>query len=94
MTEAFANTYLIGKGDVLSVRIYNETGLDGDYSVSESGTIKMPLIGEANVAGMTPLDASEMLEQLRFQNGFLVAPNVNIEVKVYASQQIQVLRSR
>ena len=89
-TEAVANTYLIGQGDVLSVRIYNEDGLDGDYSVSETGTIKLPLIGEVSVAGLAPIDASEMLEA-RFKNGYLVSPNVNIEVKVYASQQVQVL---
>lgn len=89
-TDAIANTYLIGQGDVLSVRIYNENGLDGDYSVSETGTIKLPLIGEVSVAGLAPIDASEMLEEC-YKDGFLVSPNINIEVKVYASQQVQVL---
>ena len=88
-TEAFANTYLIGQGDVLSVRIYNEEGLDGDYSVSETGTIKLPLIGEVSVAGLAPIDASEMLES-RFKK-MNIAPH---QMSTLKSKSMHLSRSK
>ena len=38
--------------------------IDGGYSVSSSGTVRMPLIGEVSVAGMSTNAAAAKLRQL------------------------------
>jgi polysaccharide biosynthesis/export protein len=53
--------YLIGAGDLLKVRIFDDERLSGDFRVSSDGTIGFPLLGQVDVAGLT---ASQIESQI------------------------------
>jgi polysaccharide biosynthesis/export protein len=56
--------YKIGPGDVLEVSVYGEESLNRkDLVVRPDGKISFPLIGEAQVGGLTTAQAKEAMEQ-------------------------------
>lgn len=52
--------------------------IDGAYSVSGSGTVRMPLIGEVSVAGMNTNAAAAKLEALYKSAGIYTTPTFQI----------------
>ena len=52
--------------------------IDGPYSVSESGTIRMPLVGEINVSGMSTNAAAAKLEAAYREAGIYTTPTFQI----------------
>jgi polysaccharide export outer membrane protein len=88
--NALAQEYVIGPRDILTVNVWGEKDLSQDYTVSVSGTILMPLIGEVRAAGLTERQLGEELRN-RLQDGYLVNPQVVVSVKEYRSQKVLVL---
>ena len=43
----------LGAGDAVRVTVFQQPDLTTEARISEGGTIKMPLVGEVKVAGMT-----------------------------------------
>jgi len=82
--------YKVGPGDVLRVAVYMEADLSGSYPVSARGYLELPLVGEIEVAG---LDTDEIARRLTgtLANGFLLKPQVTVQVEKYLSQAVQVL---
>jgi polysaccharide biosynthesis/export protein len=85
-------TYVIGPEDVLDIYVWKETDLSRKVPVRLDGKISIPLVGENQAAGLTPLQLKEQLIQ-KFKD-FIEAPNVTITVmeansfKVYISGQV------
>lgn len=52
--------------------------IDGNYSVSGSGTVRMPLIGEVSIAGMNTNAAAAKLEALYKEAGIYTTPTFQI----------------
>ena len=48
-----AGEYLIGKGDVIGLRIHGDSGLSGNYTVDDHGDLSIPLIGFLAAEGLT-----------------------------------------
>lgn len=46
--------YIIGPEDILSVRVWREPELSGQFPVRPDGRISLPLVGEVQAAGLTP----------------------------------------
>ena len=82
--------YQVGPGDVLKLQIYGEAELSGNHTVAENGTLDIPLIGSVLVEGRSTPDISADLTR-RLSDGFLVAPQVHVQVESYLSQPVQVL---
>jgi polysaccharide export outer membrane protein len=62
-----AEPYVIGYGDVLSVRFWQEPTLDSEVRVGEDGMITLPVIGRIKAAGLTTTDlAQKIVEQMTF----------------------------
>lgn len=53
----------IGPRDILTVAVFNEQALTGEYRVGEDGAINFPYLGRIDVTGMQPSDLSEMLRR-------------------------------
>jgi protein involved in polysaccharide export with SLBB domain len=51
LPPASAYRYQVGSGDTLKVNVYREQQLTGEYTVSGSGNITLPLVGDVKVAG-------------------------------------------
>jgi polysaccharide export outer membrane protein len=74
-----ADGYVIGAGDLLSVRVYNQESLSTHARVRSDGRIAMPLIGEVEVRGKSPAAASRELETRL--KALIVSPTVTITVE-------------
>ena len=78
--------YVIGVGDTISIRVYEQEGLTGDAKIRRDGKIALPLVGEVMAAGKRPLELSHEIEAALKQ--FVVTPRVTVNVT--ASQPISV----
>lgn len=77
--EVVNNEYKLGTGDVVSVKIYNEAELSGQFRVNALGQILMPLIGTVNVLEKTAIELANEIEGL-LKDGYLRRPSVTIEI--------------
>jgi polysaccharide export outer membrane protein len=77
-----AAAYKLGAGDKVHVTVFNEPDLTGDFTVSDQGSIALPLIGNVTVGGMTVRDAEVLVTQ-KYGTNYLVNPRVSIEVLNY-----------
>jgi len=71
--------YELGSGDRLRVKVFNEEDLSGEYQVTGSGLISMPLIGDIRVAGRTISELEDAVEA-ELRDGYLRSPQVSAEV--------------
>ena len=55
--------YRIEPGDQVEVAVWDQAQLSGTYTVREDGVITMPLVGELNVAGITPTEAADIIRK-------------------------------
>ena len=76
--SAMTSDYIIGVGDTVSIRVYEQDGLSGDVKVRRDGKTAMPLVGEIVVAGKRPLELSSEVETKLKQ--FIVSPRVTVNV--------------
>lgn len=79
----------LGPNDVISIRVFGENDLSGDYQVSADGMITLSLLGTVRVEGLRPDQVSTLLAQQLSR--FFVAPQVAVLVKAYHSKKIHVL---
>jgi len=70
--------YVIGVGDGVSIRVYEQDGLSIDGKIRSDGKLALPLVGEIIVAGKRPLEVSRELEIALKQ--FVVTPRVTVNV--------------
>jgi polysaccharide export outer membrane protein len=84
-----ADAYVIGAGDLLSVRVYNQENLSTHARVRSDGKIAMPLIGEVEVRGKSPAVVSRELEGKLKE--LMVSPTVTITVEETQPTSVTVL---
>lgn len=78
--------YLIGLNDKLNLRVVGSNEIAGDFVVSQSGFISLPLIGAINAAGLTEKELGKNLtEQYKI---YLKNPVVSVGVTGYESFRI------
>jgi polysaccharide biosynthesis/export protein len=81
--------YVIGSDDVLAVDVWHEHELSRVVPVRPDGKISLPLIGELQVAGETPLQLQDALtERLK---EYLEHPQVTVIVQEAKSQRFNVV---
>jgi protein involved in polysaccharide export with SLBB domain len=79
--------YRVGLGDRLKIMVYNADKLSGEYLVGGDGKIAMPIIGRVPVGGMTLNGIADLLKA-RLGDGYLVRPNVTVDMVTYRSVYI------
>lgn len=84
-----AGDYVIGVGDQVNIRVYEQEPLSGDAKIRTDGKIALPLLGELMVAGRHPLDLSKDIEK-RLKE-FIVTPRVTVNVTVSQPVTVTVL---
>ena len=84
------STYRVGPKDLIDIRIFEEPALNGQYRVSEQGAIRLPLIGNFPVAGLTEAQLVETL-QGHLEDNYLQRASVTVEIREYLSQPISVI---
>jgi len=96
-----ADDYLVGPQDVLSLTVFNDDTLSRPALVVDTdGTIDSPYVGRQKVSGMTTRQIEEMLRRLlglrrdptgKVVGGYLTNPNINVAVKDFRSQRVNVM---
>lgn len=65
--------------DILSILVFGEAELSGNYRVSSNGIIDMPLIGSVRVLNLTQADAADKIEVAYKNQNYLIDPNVTLK---------------
>jgi len=83
------NKYLIGPEDVLFIKVWRENDFTMPLAVRPDGKITMPLVGEVQAAGETPMQLTKVLtEQL---TKFINNPDVTVFVTEVRSKKYYIL---
>jgi polysaccharide export outer membrane protein len=80
------NAYAIGIGDVVEISVWKNPELTTTVPVRPDGRISVPLLGDIQAAGMTPLALKETLTA-GFSE-FVTAPGVSVVIKEINSQKV------
>ncbi|MGK0305632.1 MAG: protein involved in polysaccharide export with SLBB domain [Gammaproteobacteria bacterium] len=82
LTSASASEFNIGPGDIIAIDVYNERDLSLRAKVDQSGVLRIPLLGDIQVAGKTSKQLGKELE-LAYIDGYLVDPSVSVVIESY-----------
>lgn len=81
--------FLIGNSDFLSVNVWREPEISRSFPVRSDGKISLPLVGEVQAAGRTPLQLEiEITGKLR---SYITDPQVTVIVQQINSEKFNIL---
>lgn len=82
----------ISSGDLLDIEVFDTPELSASKArVSQDGLVQMPVVGDINVSGLSPLQAAVKIETTLRQKQIMLQPHVTVLVNEYASQGVRVL---
>lgn len=87
---AHAQEYVIGEGDLLKIKVYDNPDLTTETRVSGEGKITFPLIGEVEVNGLTAMEIEKKIAG-SLENGYIKKPQVAVFIVEYKSKKVTVL---
>jgi polysaccharide export outer membrane protein len=83
--------YMIGVGDIINIRIAEEPDVSGQYQVSESGDVKIPLLEKpVHADGLSTFDFSSRLAQELKTQQILKDPYVTVFIERGMTQNVTV----
>lgn len=82
------NAYAIGVGDVVEISVWKNPELSVTVPVRPDGRISLPLLGDIQASGMTPLALKDELS-LKFRE-YVTAPSVSVVIKEINSRKVYV----
>ncbi len=89
VTRTHNNSYVIGDDDILEINVWKETDLSKTIPVRSDGKISLPLVGELQAAGRTPVQLEEDITgKLR---NFITEPAVTVMVQKINSLKFNVM---
>lgn len=81
--------FVIGNDDLLAINVWKEPDISRNIPVRSDGRISLPLVGEVQAAGRTPLQLEEdIATRLRY---YIAAPEVTVMVQEIHSQKFNIL---
>lgn len=87
--SAPAGDYAIGPDDVLAVNVWKEDEISRQVPVRPDGKVSLPLIGDVQAAGLTPLQLQQSI-RARLA-AYLVNPTVTVMVQEARSHRFNVV---
>lgn len=88
-TKPHDGTYVIGASDMLSINVWKEQDVSRVVPVRSDGKISLPLVGEIQASGRTPLQLEqEITTKLKT---YISDPEVTVMVQESKSQKFNVL---
>lgn len=83
LPRAAAAAYRLGPGDVVRLITVGDDTLTGEFRVSDSGTIALPLLGTVTASGLTPDGLAVRVRDALIKGNLYNAPSVSVEVTAY-----------
>lgn len=87
--RAATDAYVIGASDVLSITVWKEPTLSGSMLVRPDGMISIPLLGDVQASGLTPLQLADQIS-MRLKK-FFQDPNVSVLISQIHSKVVYLL---
>jgi polysaccharide biosynthesis/export protein len=88
-TAVDENTFIIGMNDVLAINVWKEPDISRSIPVRSDGKISLPLVGEIQAAGETPLKLKQNITS-RLKS-FIEEPEVTVIVQQINSEKFNIL---
>jgi polysaccharide biosynthesis/export protein len=88
-TKAHDDSFVIGNDDVLAINVWKEPDISRSIPVRSDGKISLPLVGEVQAAGQTPLKLEQDIAA-RLKN-YIGEPEVTVIVQQINSQKFNIL---
>ena len=90
--HAPVHDYIVGRGDLMTIEVFDVPELTRDARVSQSGTIGIPLVPvRIYVAGLTELQVQRKVAEILEANGLVSHPQVLVSVKEKRSKPITIV---
>lgn len=87
--KASSDSYVIGATDVLAVSVFKEPTLSNSMPVRPDGMISMPLLGDVQASGKTPLQlADDITAKLK---KYVQDPNVTVILNAMNSKKVYLM---
>src|SRR5271168_1572817 len=83
------DSFVIGNDDLLSINVWKEPDVSRSIPVRSDGRISLPLVGEVEAAGRTPLQLEQDIAS-RLRN-YIAAPEVTVMVQEIHSEKFNIL---
>ena len=83
------DSFVIGNDDVLAINVWKEPDVSRSIPVRSDGKISLPLVGEVQATGRTPLKLEQDIAA-RLKN-FIAEPEVTVIVQQINSQKFNIL---
>ena len=90
VSVSYPGDYVVGEGDVISIKVYENDDLSTTARVTYEGKISVPLLGQVLVKDMTVSEIGEKISKL-LKDGYIVDPQVSIFIKEYRSRKAVIL---
>lgn len=84
-------SYRVGPQDVLTITVVGEAPLTGRYVIGTDGAFDFPWIGRVKAQGETLRSLEDAIAKRLSDGGYLVRPQVSIEVQEFRSQSVYVM---
>ena len=82
--------YQVGPEDLLEISFFGQDEMNGEVRVNGQGKISMALVGEMQVAGLSPREIENRLYNLYKEGQFFTNPQIKVLVKEYRHQRVVV----
>lgn len=83
LPDVATGAYKLGPGDQVRVITFGDADLSGEFRVSDSGRIDLPLVGAFPATGLTTVEVEAEVTQSLRQRKILNDPHVSIEIQAY-----------
>jgi polysaccharide biosynthesis/export protein len=83
LPQTAPSAYRLGPGDVVRLITFGEENLTGEFRVSDSGTIALPLVGLVHAAGLSPDELGANVGEALVRTNLLRAPSIAVEIIAY-----------
>jgi polysaccharide export outer membrane protein len=77
------DAYRLGPGDVVRLITFGEDSLTGEFRVSDSGMIALPLVGGVRASGLSPDALATRVGEALLRANLLRSPSVSAEIIAY-----------
>lgn len=83
------DSFVIGNDDVLAINVWKEPDISRSIPVRSDGKISLPLVGEVQAAGLTPLALEQAIAKKL--ESYISQPDVTVMIQQVNSQKFNVI---
>lgn len=83
LPDPSSTAYILGSGDKVRIITFGEDQLTGEFSISDSGNVAIPLLGVIHTAGLSPDQLGRRVAQTLKDKKLFSNPSVSVEVIRY-----------